>query len=234
MKLKTLAAVSLGVMCLQANAAAPANSTFKSDTDRISYTIGADMGTNFRKNDVKVNPKLVAQGLEEALKGSQLKLTRQQMDQTLIQFQKKLEQNHLKKLKSESVSNKSSGESFLTENKSKPGVVTLADGLQYKIVEPGKGNKPKASDVVTVNYEGRFVNGNVFDSSYKRGKPATFPLSQVIKGWQQALQLMKTGATWEIYVPPHLAYGEQGIGGVIGPNQTLIFKVNLLSIKKKA
>ncbi len=125
------------------------------------------------------------------------------------------------------------GEKFLTENKAKQGVVTLKDGLQYKIIKAGVGPKPSSTDTVTVNYEGKLINGQIFDSSFQRGRPATFPVSGVIKGWTQALQLMKQGATWELFIPAKLAYGVRGAGGVIGPNETLIFKVNLISVQNK-
>lgn len=124
------------------------------------------------------------------------------------------------------------GESFLTQNKTKPGVITLPDGLQYKVIIEGKGIKPTANDTVTVQYAGRLIDGTEFDSSYKRGEPATFPVSGVIPGWVEALQLMKSGSTWEIYVPSKLAYGDQGVPPTIGPNETLIFKVQLISVKK--
>lgn len=124
------------------------------------------------------------------------------------------------------------GEAFLAANKEKSGVVTLPDGLQYKILKEGKGPKPAANDTVTVNYEGKLIDGTEFDSSYKRGEPATFQVMGVIAGWVEALQLMNVGSTWELYIPASLAYGEQGAPPMIGPNQTLIFKVDLLSIKK--
>jgi FKBP-type peptidyl-prolyl cis-trans isomerase FklB len=124
------------------------------------------------------------------------------------------------------------GDAFLTANKNKPGVVTLPDGLQYKVLVAGKGPKPTANDMVVVHYAGKLVNGTEFDSSYKRGEPATFPVNGVIAGWVEALQLMPVGSTWELYIPASLAYGDQGAPPVIGPNETLIFKVNLIEIKK--
>jgi len=127
---------------------------------------------------------------------------------------------------------KITGDAFLTANKIKPGVVTLPDGLQYKVIKEGSGPKPAATDTVTVNYAGTLIDGTEFDSSYKRGQPATFPVGGVIAGWTEALQLMKVGSTWELYIPAALAYGANGAPPVIGPNQTLIFKVELLSINK--
>lgn len=129
-------------------------------------------------------------------------------------------------------SNKNQGEAFLAANKNRPGVVTLPDGLQYKVITPGSGAKPTAKDTVSVHYAGKLINGTEFDSSYKRGEPTTFPVSGVIPGWVEALQLMNEGATWEIYVPAKLAYGEQGVPPAIGPNETLIFKIQLISVKK--
>jgi len=128
--------------------------------------------------------------------------------------------------------NKTEGDTFLAANKQKPGVITLADGLQYKILVDGKGPQPNINDTVEVHYAGTLINGTEFDSSYKRKTPATFPLQGVIPGWTEALQLMKVGSTWELYIPPHLAYGSTGSPPTIGPNKTLIFKVELLSIKK--
>lgn len=131
------------------------------------------------------------------------------------------------------VKNKVLGEAFLNANKNKPGVVTLPDGLQYKVITQGKGPKPTDSDVVKVDYAGTLINGKEFDSSYKRGQPASFPVRAVIPGWVEALKMMKVGSTWELYIPPALAYGEQGAPPSIGPNETLIFKVQLLSIEKQ-
>lgn len=128
--------------------------------------------------------------------------------------------------------NKQTGDAFLSSNKAKPGVVTLKDGLQYKVIKQGQGTTPKAEDTVTVNYAGTLIDGTEFDSSYKRGEPATFPVSGVIPGWTEALQMMKPGSTWMLYIPSSLAYGEQGAPPNIGPNETLIFKVELLDVKK--
>jgi FKBP-type peptidyl-prolyl cis-trans isomerase FklB len=128
--------------------------------------------------------------------------------------------------------NKAKGEAFLTQNKAREGVVTLPSGLQYKVLEKGDGAKPTKDDTVTVDYTGQLVDGQVFDSTEKTGKPATFKVSQVIPGWTEALQLMPAGSTWELYIPASLAYGPRGVGGPIGPNETLIFKVHLLSVKK--
>lgn len=128
--------------------------------------------------------------------------------------------------------NKQAGEAFLSNNKNQPGVKTLPDGLQYKVITEGDGPKPTKNDIVTVDYEGKHLNGQVFDSSYQRGQPAMFPVSGVVAGWQEALQMMNTGATWELYIPANLAYGERGAPGAIAPNETLIFKVHLINVQK--
>ena len=136
-------------------------------------------------------------------------------------------------VQSDATKNKVNGEAFLKANKQKQGVVTLPSGLQYKVLKEGTGTPPKADDVVTVNYQGSLIDGTEFDSSYRRGQPATFPVNGVIQGWVEALQLMKPGSTWELYIPANLAYGEDGAAPAIGPNEVLIFKVELLSIDKK-
>ena len=132
----------------------------------------------------------------------------------------------------EAIKNTNEGNAFLSVNKTKKGVVTLPDGLQYKIIKKGSGAKPTDNDIVTVNYAGTFIDGSEFDSSYKRGTPTTFPVNGVIPGWTEALKLMTVGSTWELYIPSNLAYGEQGAQPTIGPNKTLIFKVELLGVKK--
>jgi FKBP-type peptidyl-prolyl cis-trans isomerase FklB len=128
--------------------------------------------------------------------------------------------------------NAKEGAMFLTNNKGQQGVVTLPSGLQYKILNQGNGPKPSKNDIVTVDYEGKHLNGQVFDSSYQRGQPATFPVAAVIPGWQEALQMMNQGSVWELYIPAHLAYGERGAPGAIGPNETLVFKVHLISVQQ--
>jgi len=156
-------------------------------------------------------------------------LTDQEIRETMTAFQKDM----MAKRQALGEKNKKEGEAFLAENKKKPGVITLPSGLQYKILKAGTGKKPKPTDTVTVNYKGTLIDGTEFDSSYQRGKPATFPLSGIIPGWREALTLMQEGAKWEIYVPPNLAYGERSSGTVIGPNATLIFQIELVSIQEK-
>ena len=154
------------------------------------------------------------------------------MKDTLTKFQKDLMAKHAAQFDKQASANKEKGDAFLAANKAKAGVVTLASGLQYKIITPGKGAKPAKEDEVTVEYTGKLIDGTVFDSTDKAGKPATFKVTQVIPGWTEALQLMPAGSTWEIYVPANLAYGARNVGGPIGPNETLIFNVHLISVKK--
>lgn len=203
-----------------------------SETDKVSYTIGADLGKNFKKQEIDININALVQGLKDSQAGDNLALTKEEMQSTLQSFQKKLIERRAAKFKEVSEKNKKEGDDFLAKNKTEPGVVTTASGLQYKVLTKGNGAKPTPNDTVKVEYTGRLINGTVFDSSEKAGKPATFKVTEVIPGWTEALKLMPQGSTWEIYVPSELAYGARGVGEPIGPNQTLIFKVHLLTVEK--
>ncbi len=203
--------------------------TLSTDADKISYAIGVNIGQNFKNQNLPINTQAIAQGISDGYNGSKTLMSSQDMQSTLLNFQKNLIAKRQSELTQTSEQNTQQGSTFLQQNKNKPGVVTLPDGLQYKVITPGAGASPTDKDSVTVNYVGSLTNGQVFDSSYQRGKPATFPVTEVIPGWTEALKMMKPGATWEIYVPPSLAYGDRGIGP-IGPNQTLIFKINLISV----
>jgi len=212
---------------------ASAATKLSTNQDKLSYTIGYDMGQNFKSQGVKVEPKMVTQGLQDGLAGSKPAMSEQEMEQTMISFQKKVMAKRAKQYKQMSSDNAKKGQDFLTSNKSKPGVKTMPSGLQYKVIKAGKGPTPAKNSVVTVDYSGKLVDGQVFDSSYKRGHPSTFPLSEVIPGWQEALTHMKQGATWEVYVPAKLAYGNRMMGP-IPPNSTLIFKIHLIKVKAAA
>ena len=201
--------------------------------DKLSYAIGIDMGTSLKKNAVDVDPDIVYKGIKDALSGGTRLMTDQEIKDTIQTAQKELMAKQQEKMKAQAEKNKKEGEEFLAGNKMKPGVKTLPSGLQYKVITEGNGKMPKATDTVTVNYKGTLIDGTEFDSSYKRNEPATFPVNGVIKGWTEALQLMKEGSKWELFVPANLAYGERG-GGPIGPNAVLIFEVELLSIKSTA
>jgi FKBP-type peptidyl-prolyl cis-trans isomerase FklB len=199
--------------------------------DKISYGIGLNIGKDFKEQSIDIDVKLLARGINDSLTGSEPALTEEQMREAFEAFQKEMVAKQEAKSKELADKNQTAGEAFLAENAKKEGVVTLPSGLQYKVIEEGSGKTPKASDTVTVNYRGTLATGEEFDSSYKRGEPATFPVSGVIAGWTEALQLMKEGAKWQLVIPPSLAYGERAAGPVIGPNSTLVFEVELIKVQ---
>lgn len=227
MKMRLVTAAVLGLAMSTAMAAELAT-----DKDKLSYSIGVDLGKNFKTQGIDVNPESLAKGMQDGMSGGQLILTEQQMKDVLNTFQKDLMAKRSVEFNKKAEENKAKGDAFLSDNKSKAGVVVLPSGLQYKVIETGTGVKPGKSDTVTVDYTGTLIDGTVFDSTQKTGKPATFQVSQVIPGWTEALQLMPAGSTWEIYVPADLAYGARSVGGPIGPNETLIFKIHLISVEK--
>jgi len=207
--------------------------TLKSQKEKISYIIGMDIGSNFKRQSIDVDPDILGRGIKDGLSGAKPLLSEQEAKEVLADFEKVMRAKQDESRKAIGEKNKKEGEVFLAANKAKEGVKTAPSGLQYKVIKPGTGKKPQATDTVTVNYRGTLTDGTEFDSSYRRGKPATFPVSGVIPGWTEALQLMEEGAKWEIVIPSKLAYGEQGAGQMIGPNATLIFEVELISIQEK-
>ena len=201
---------------------------------KASYAIGMNWGTGLHRQAIDVDTAALLQGMKDALAGGKTLLTEDEARTALMQLQKEMQEKQQAKAAAEGEANKKEGDAFLAANKSKEGVVTLPSGLQYKILKEGSGPKPTATDSVVCNYKGTLINGTEFDSSYKRGEPATFPVTGVIKGWTEALQLMPVGSKWQLFIPSDLAYGARGTpGGPIGPNATLIFEVELLSIKDK-
>ena len=198
----------------------------KDQKDKVSYSIGMNIGFNLSKQKVDINPDILAAGIKDAIAGKP-QLTQDQVKDVMAQFEKDMEQ----KQKQAGEKNKAEGAKFLEENKKKPGIKTTASGLQYKVEKEGTGAQPKATDMVTVNYRGTLMDGTEFDSSYKRGQPATFPVNGVIKGWTEALQLMKVGSKYQLWIPPNLAYGERSVSPELGPNSTLIFEVELMDAK---
>jgi FKBP-type peptidyl-prolyl cis-trans isomerase FklB len=206
----------------------------KTSKDKFSYALGMKMGTNLKRQDVPVDPNILARGLKDGLAGSKTLLTDDEAQAAIVQVQTELRTKQQEKMQEAGAANKKEGDTFLTGNKAKEGVVTLPSGLQYKILKEGTGPKPAATDSVVCNYRGTLINGTEFDSSYKRGQPATFPVNGVIKGWTEALQLMPVGSKWQLFIPAELAYGERGPDPAIGPNATLIFEVELLSIEDKS
>jgi FKBP-type peptidyl-prolyl cis-trans isomerase len=199
----------------------------------LGMNIGGGLGGNLKKQGVEVDSALVAQGLKDSLAGSKTRLTEDEAKAVLTEMQNEVRKQQQEKAAQAGAANKTEGEAFLAANKAKEGVVTLPDGLQYKILKAGTGPKPAATDSVVCNYKGTLINGTEFDSSYKRGQPATFGVGQVIKGWTEALQLMPVGSKWQLFIPSSLAYGDRGAGAEIGPDATLIFEVELISIQDK-
>lgn len=202
----------------------------KDAKQRLSYSIGADIGGNFKRQEIEVDPKVLAIGLADALAGKTA-LTEAEIRETLTKFQTEMRGKMEAKRKTDGEKNLKDGEAFLAANAKKEGVKTLPSGLQYKVLKSGSGKTPKATDTVKTHYHGTLIDGTVFDSSVERGEPVEFPVNGVIPGWTEALQLMKEGDKWQLFVPAKLAYGERGAGGKIGPNSTLIFEVELLSIQ---
>ena len=204
--------------------------TLKTDKEKQSYAMGMNLGMGLHRQGMTLDPALVARGMKDAMAGSKTLMTDDEARAALTTLRTDVQQKMEAKNKEESSSNRKEGETFLASNKTKDGVQTLPDGLEYKILKAGDGPKPAATDSVTCNYRGTLINGKEFDSSYKRGQPATFPLGGVIKGWTEALQMMSVGSKWQLYIPADLAYGDHPPGADIPPGSTLIFDVELLSI----
>ncbi len=219
MKLQLAAAAC--VMLLASHAMAGEKQELKTQKDKLGYAIGLNLGKNLKKNAADVDLNVLMQGIRDGYSGGKELMNDEQIRETFAAFQ----QERVEKTKKE-------GEDFLAANKKKDGVITLASGLQYKIIKNGSGKTPKATESVTVNYRGTLIDGTEFDSSYKRGQPATFNVNGVIPGWTEALQLMKEGSKWQLFIPSNLAYGARGAGEVIGPNAVLIFEVELISVNK--
>ena len=213
----------------------PAVLTLKTQKDKASYAIGLNIGKSMHKDSVDIDPSILLRGLKDGLAGGKPLLTDDEARAAMVTLQSEMRKKQEEKMLVQGEANKKEGETFLADNKTKDGVVTLPSGLQYKILKEGTGPKPVATDTVVCNYKGTLLDNTEFDSSYKRGQPATFPVSGVIKGWTEALQLMPVGSKWQLFIPSELAYGARGgPGGGIGPNATLIFEVELMSVQPKA
>ena len=221
--MSALGAVMLAAIALPALAADKPE--LNSDPEKNGYSVGYDIGRSLKRQLVGVDTDSMARGLKDGLGGAAPVLPEADMQQRFATVRQESAQKILEK-------NKQEGEAFLAKNKREKGVKTTASGLQYKVITAGKGKQPKPDDTVTVNYRGTLIDGTEFDSSYKRNQPATFPVKGVIPGWTEALPLMKEGSKWMLYIPANLAYGERNAGQMIGPNSTLIFEVELLSIAK--
>jgi len=203
----------------------------KDQKDKVSYAIGLDIGGTLKRQAIDVNEGLLSNGIKDGLSGAKALMTDEQVKQVMSTFQKDMMAKQVAARKASGEKNKEEGQKFLEENKKKEGWKTTASGLQYKVVKEGSGTSPKETDTVKVNYRGTLLDGTEFDSSYKRGQAATFPVNRVIKGWTEALQLMKPGSKYELVIPADLAYGERGAGAEIGSNATLRFDVELLEIE---
>ena len=216
-----------------AKSAAPAPLALKTEKDKFSYALGMNLGNSLHRQSVPVDPAILLRGLKDALAGKTL-MTDDDARAALKAVQTEMQKKMQETMQAAGAANKKEGDAFLATNKTKEGVTTLPSGLQYKILTAGTGPKPTATDSVVCNYRGTLINGKEFDSSYKRGEPATFPVNGVIKGWTEALQLMPVGSKWQLFVPADLAYGDRGAGADIGPGSTLIFEVELVSIQDKS
>ena len=203
----------------------------ESETDTISYVIGMDVGENLSSQEIDINPQAFLQGLVDALEENAI-FDEQEKQRVIMALNQQMQTKQMDKMKNESEEHKKLGSEFLAKNRKEKGVVELSSGLQYKVIKEGKGEKPKETDVVTVHYRGKLLDGTVFDASYDRGEPATFPLNQVIRGWTEGVQLMSQGAVYEFYIPSDLAYGDRGAGEKIPGGSTLIFEVELISFKE--
>ena len=222
---------TLVMLLLPVCAAAQDPSALKTDKEKLSYAMGMDLGGQLKAQAVEIDPDLFAQGLKTMLAGGKTLLTDAEAKAAISQLQLARVAKQTAALQASGAKNKTEGEAFMAANKAKEGVVTLPSGLQYKVLTAGTGPKPTLEQTVVCHYRGTLIDGKEFDSSYKRGQPASFPVKGVIKGWTEVLQLMPVGSKWQVVIPPDLAYGTRGAGADIGPNATLIFEIELVAIK---
>jgi FKBP-type peptidyl-prolyl cis-trans isomerase FklB len=207
------------------------DASLKTQKDKVSYLIGAQIGNDFKAQQMDIDPDIFFRGMRDALAGKKPPLSEQEIRDTMMAFQKEMQAKMAAQTQKLAEQNKKEGDAFLAENKKKEGVKTTPSGLQYKVIRQGTGKMPKPTSTVVVNYRGTLLDGREFDSSYKRGEPFTTAVNGVVKGWQEALPLMKEGAKYQIFVPSQLAYGERGAGREIGPNAVLIFEIELITVK---
>jgi FKBP-type peptidyl-prolyl cis-trans isomerase FklB len=231
MKMTVKWMMALGVMLLAAQVSAGEQPVLKTDQDKVSYGIGVDVGRNFKRQGIEVDLDLLLKGMKDGLSEEKLLIPEGELRKIMNTFQSELRQKQVQAMRIAAVENKKIGDAFLAENKTKPGVVTLPSGLQYKILTAGNGKTPTDADMVVCSYRGTLIDGTEFDSS-DPGQPATFKVSGgVIPGWTEALKLMPVGSKWQLFIPPNLAYGARGAGRDIGPNATLIFELELVAVK---
>ena len=211
---------------LFAGTAVAADSKPTTEKEKFSYTIGFQIGQGFKRDNLSIDTGSMSQAIDDVMKGKAPQLSPDEMRSAMEGAQKKL----AAKRKAKGDKAKTAGNKFLAKNGKKDGIITRESGLQYKVISTGKGKQPKATDSITAHYKGTLINGTVFDSSYKRGEPATFNVGQVINGWKEILPLMKEGDKWQVFIPSDLAYGERGQGATIGPNEALIFDIELIKV----
>lgn len=209
----------------------PKTDTFKTEMDKVSYAIGTQLAQNFKRQSLEIKIESFVRGIKDVMEGRELALTQEEMQQVMTSFSQRMRAKQQEKQKAEAAKNLTAGKAFLAANGKKEGVKVLPSGLQYKVIKKGTGKTPTAEDKVKTHYRGTLIDGTEFDNSYKRNKPAEFPVKGVIKGWTEALQLMKEGAKWELYIPANLAYGERGNRNIPG-NSALIFEIELLEVVK--
>lgn len=230
-----IAMACFGLFSVQACSQSPekgAPMELKTQKDKASYSIGVSIGKNLKDQKVEIQTDILVKGLLDAYTGAKTQLNEKEMGEVLTAFQQEIMAKAQEEAAKKGDENKKKGEKFLADNKSKPGVNTTASGLQYSVISEGTGPKPTASSTVKVHYTGKLIDGTTFDSSVDRGEPVEFPLNGVIKGWTEGVQLMSKGAKYKFYIPSDLAYGDRGAGNAIGPNETLVFEVELLDIVK--
>jgi FKBP-type peptidyl-prolyl cis-trans isomerase FklB len=234
MDMKTLSFVALTglVMTLQTASAADDKPVLKDQKEKVSYGIGMSIATQLKSQGAEVDVDLVAKAMKDVLSGGSTLMTQQEMQETMRAWQMEMRNKYMEKQKVEGEKNKKEGEAFLAENAKKPGVISLPDGLQYKVLVAGTGKSPTSNDVVKAHYKGTLIDGTEFDSSYSRGQPFTTPVTRVIRGWTEALLKMKVGDKWQLFIPGNLAYGERGSPPKIGPNAVLIFEMELLGVEE--
>jgi FKBP-type peptidyl-prolyl cis-trans isomerase FklB len=222
--------ICLGAIAIASIGLAQDKAQLKDEKDKASYSIGYDIGDSFKKQKIELKLDSLMAGLKDAMAGKDAALPKEEREKVLQAFQKEMMEKQMQVSKEAAAKNAAEGTKFLEENKKKEGVKTTASGLQYKVLKEGSGAPPKETDTVVCNYRGTLIDGTEFDSSYKRNEPTSFQVNRVIKGWIEALQMMKPGSKYQLFIPAALAYGERGAGQQIGPNATLIFEVELLSV----
>jgi FKBP-type peptidyl-prolyl cis-trans isomerase FklB len=222
----------LSIVLLTSVVYAEENSVLKTQRDKLSYGIGMQIGNSLKSQSIDIDPDILSQAIKDMLSAKKPLMSDEEFRETMEGFRNDMMAKQMQRMKEIADKNKKDGEAFLAENKKKEGVITLPSGLQYKVIKEGTGDTPKTTDTVTVNYRGTLIDGTEFDSSERHGQAATFKANAVIPGWTEALQLMKVGSKWQLFIPSDLAYGEHSPSREIGPNSTLIFDVELLSTKE--